>query len=70
MGGQGLMRKAEQHGDSPRLQGTLDHCLLFFFFFFAAQHNFRDLVPQRGIKPVSSGVKTQSPNHWAAREVV
>ena len=67
MGGQGLMRKAEQPGDSPRPQGTLDHCL---FFFFAAQHNFRDLVPQLGIKPMSSGVKTQSPNHWAAREVL
>ena len=68
MGGQGLMRKAEQHGDSPRLQGTLDHCR--FFFFFAAQHNLQDLVPQLGIKPVSSRVKTQSPNHCAARDVV
>ena len=28
------------------------------------------LVPGPGIEPVPSAVKTQSPNHWTARELV
>ena len=45
--------------------------LSFFFFFFGPRHvPCGILVPQPGIEPGPSAVKVQSPNHWAAREVL
>ena len=40
----------------------------FTFFFFALLHGLQVLVPWPGIEPMSSTVKTQSPNQWTTRE--
>ena len=42
-----------------------DYFFLSFFFF---GHVACWLVPQPGIKPVSSAVESWSPNHWTSRE--
>ena len=40
-----------------------------FFFFWLLPAAYGILVPQPGMEPGPSAVKTQSPNHWTAREV-
>ena len=53
----------------PHPPGTWRSYLWQFFFFWLYHVACGILVPQQGIEPVPSGVKRQSPNHWATREV-
>ena len=48
--------------------------MIFFFFFggggVPCRTAYGILVPPPGLKPVPPAVEAQSPNHWAAREVL
>ena len=41
-------------------------CVMLLFFFFWPVYGL--LVPQAGIEPAPSAVKTLSPNHWTTKE--